>query len=212
MVAVLVAAFFIFRQTELVDRLSLDRLAEIVDTVRGWWWSPLALIAGWALLSPLGSPGTPFLLAGGVVFGPWWGSLYNLIGAVAGATTSFLFARLLGHDFVAHLLGEERMERLERRIAHYGFWPLASLRLIPFPWPVVNFGAALAGVPFWTFVTSSVIGLAPMIFTFTFFYASLGSMTAANGRETALWLIAALALMAAFAALRFVVRRRTPLD
>ena len=69
MLAVLVAAFFLFRETELVDRLSLDRLAVVVDAVREKWWSPLALIGMWTLLSPLGTPATPFLLTGGVVFG-----------------------------------------------------------------------------------------------------------------------------------------------
>jgi len=213
MVAVLLVAFFVFRQTELADRLSLDKLIAIVDTVRGWWWSPLALIGLWTALSPLGAPGTPFLLAGGIVFGPWWGSLYNLIGAVLGAATSFLFARLLGHDLVGHVFGEERLVRLERRIEHYGFWSMASLRLIPIPWPIINFGAALAGLPFWRYVVATTVGLVPQVFVFTFFYASLGSVTTGGpGRQATLWLFVALALLTLLALVRFLIRRQTPMD
>lgn len=211
LVAVLVAAFFLFRESELVERLSLDRLVAIVDAVRAWWWSPLALIGLWMLLSPLGAPGSPFLLAGGVVFGAAWGTLYNMIGAVLGAVSTYLFARVLGHDLVAHFLGEERMVRLERRIEHYGFWSLASLRLIPLPWPVVNFGAAFAGVRPWLFLSSTIVGLLPMIFVFTFFYASLGGMTR-GGQDAAMWLFAGLALMVLLAVVRFLVRRRTPMN
>jgi uncharacterized membrane protein YdjX (TVP38/TMEM64 family) len=209
MVAVLLVAFVIFRETGLADRMSLEALSTAVGTVRGWWWSPLALIGIWTLLSPLGLPGSVPLLAGAVVFGPWWGFLYNQIGATLGAVTSFLFARLLGHDLVAHLLGEERLARMERRMAHYGFWSLLTLRMFPIPFALFNFGAALAGVTLGQFTLSTTLGLAPQLFVWNFFYASLGSATASHDRQTLVWIVVAFALLLGLGLFRLVLLRRS---
>ena len=38
-------------------------------------------------------PGSLLTLTGGALFGPYWGTLYNLTGATIGATLSFLIAR-----------------------------------------------------------------------------------------------------------------------
>ena len=195
MVAILLVAFFVFRET--------------VETIRSWWWSPVALIALWTFLSPLGLPGTPLLLAGAVVFGPWWGFLYNLTGATLGAMASFLFARVLGHDLVAHVLGEARIERIERRMEHYAFWSLLTLRLFPIPWPVFNFGAALAGIRFGQFVLSTAIGMIPQMFVWNFFYASLGSATVRQDRQTLTWIVLAFVLLTALGLLRLILLRRS---
>jgi len=180
----------------------------MVDTVRGWWWSPLALIGLWATLSPLGLPATPMLLAGGVIFGPWLGTLYNTIGATLGGGAAFLFARILGRDLVVHLLNERRLARVERLMDHHGFASLVTIRLLPFPFVMVNFGAALVGVRFTTFFLATAIGMVPMVFVLTFFYASLGSLTTSPDRSALLWLLMALALMSGLAFLRFYLTAR----
>jgi uncharacterized membrane protein YdjX (TVP38/TMEM64 family) len=208
MIAVLVAAWFLYRESGLDQYLGADQINSVVDRVRGWWWTPLALIALWTLLSPLGIPATPMMLAGGVIFGPWLGTLYNLIGASLGSATSFLFAHLLGRDLVAHLSGEKGLARVEILLENHGFSSLLNLRLLPIPFAVVNFGAALAGMRFSTYWAASTLGLTPMIFVLTFFYASLGSLTTSPDRSSLIWLVGALALMAGFSFLRFYLRRR----
>jgi uncharacterized membrane protein YdjX (TVP38/TMEM64 family) len=46
-------------------------------------------------------PGVVFSLAGGALFGPFWGSLWNLAGTTLGATLAFLVARYIGGEWVA---------------------------------------------------------------------------------------------------------------
>ena len=208
MVGILAAAWFIYRESGLDQYLGADQINSLVETVRGWWWAPLALIGLWTVLSPLGIPATPMMLAGGVIFGPWLGTLYNLIGAALGGATSFFFAHVLGRDLIVHLLGEKGLARVERLLDHHGFSSLLNLRLLPIPFAVVNFGAALAGVRFSTYFVASTLGLAPMVFVLTFFYASLGSLTTSPDRSSLIWLVAALALMSGFAFLRFYLRGR----
>lgn len=209
MIVILALAYWLVRYSNALELLDRVAIAERVEELRALWWSPLALVGLWAVLSPLGLPASPLLIAGGVVFGTWWGTLYNSIGALLGATLTFFFARLLGHDFVAHLLGEERLTRVEERIERYGFWALVGIRFVPLPWPVINFGAALGGFRFAPFLLATLIGVVPMIFIFTFFAASLVGLTTEESRAATIRFVAALAVLAALGLARVLVRRRS---
>jgi uncharacterized membrane protein YdjX (TVP38/TMEM64 family) len=209
MVAILVAAFFLFRGSLLAEYLDADRLSRTVDQLRTAWWAPLALIGLWTVMSPLGLPATPLVVAGGVVFGAGLGTLYNCVGACLGAAATYFFARRLGYDLVAHLLGEERFGRVERRLETYGFRALVGIRFLPLPWPLVNFGAALAGFRFAPFMLATAIGVVPVLFIYTFFFSSLADATIEEGRTKLLQLVGALALLVALVAARWLLRRRS---
>ncbi|MDX1644506.1 MAG: VTT domain-containing protein [Thermoanaerobaculia bacterium] len=208
MVAIVAFGYWLFRYSEAGALLTREAVATHVERLRSLWWSPLALIGAWALFSPLGLPASPLLLTGGAIFGTWWGTLYNSLGAIVGASLTFGFARLLGRDFVAHLLGEERFARMEERLHLYGFWALVGIRFVPLPWPVVNFGAALGGYRFGPFIGATVIGVVPMVFVFTFFAASLVGVTTAESKAALVRFAVALAVLAVFGLLRVWVRRR----
>ena len=209
MVAVLVAAFFLFRDSALAELLAPDRLSATVDRVRAVWWSPLAFLGLWLLMSPLGLPASPLVAAGAVIFGIWWGTLYNSVGAVLGAVVSFAFARLLGRDLIVHLLGEERVGRVEHRLDQYGFGTLVGMRFLPLPFPLVNFGAALAGVRFTPFFFATLISTVPIIFIYTLFFASLVGATTEQGRTRFTQMIATIAVLGVLVVVRVVVRRRS---
>jgi uncharacterized membrane protein YdjX (TVP38/TMEM64 family) len=49
-------------------------------------WAPMGYVAVYALATVAFVPGTVFGLAGGALFGPVWGIVYNLVSATVGAT------------------------------------------------------------------------------------------------------------------------------
>jgi len=49
-------------------------------------WAPVAYVMLFALATVAFVPGVIFSLAGGALFGPFWGTLWNLTGATVGAT------------------------------------------------------------------------------------------------------------------------------
>jgi uncharacterized membrane protein YdjX (TVP38/TMEM64 family) len=212
MVAILAAAYLLFRDSSLAGLLEVERLTSMVDRVRDIWWSPLALIGLWVVMSPLGLPASPLVAAGGILFGAAWGTLYNCVGALLGGSATFYFARLLGRDLVVQLLGEARVAGIERRLEDHGFRSLVGIRLLPLPWPLVNFGAALAGFRFAPFLGATALGLAPVVFVYTFFFASPVGATTAQGRARLTQLGVAIAVLALLGALRVLVRRRSPRD
>src|ERR1039457_7184837 len=49
-------------------------------------------------------PNAPLDVAGGLLFGPLWGTVYSLIGSEAGAIVCFLLAHALGRQAITRLL------------------------------------------------------------------------------------------------------------
>jgi uncharacterized membrane protein YdjX (TVP38/TMEM64 family) len=92
-------------------------------------WAPLGFVVLFALGTVLFVPGAIFGLAGGVLFGPVWGSVLNLIGATLGATFAFLAARYLAADWVRRRAGR-RLERLTAGVEAEGWRFVAFVRLV----------------------------------------------------------------------------------
>jgi len=192
--AFLVAAFVIYRFTPLHDVLTREKMIALMAELRSAWWAPVALIGLYAVVSPSGMPVSPLIWAGGIVFGIWWGWLYNFLGALLGASISYLLARALGRDLVVHVASETLLGRAERILERHGFWTLVRVRFLPIPFAVINYGAALAGVRWPVFITATTIGLAPSMVIWTYFGYALFSVTTANRGEVVRNLIVALVL------------------
>lgn len=192
--AILIAAFLIFRYTPLHEFLTRERMIALMEDLRSAWWAPLALIGLYVVLSPTGLPVSPLIWAGGIVFGIWWGWFYNFIGCLLGASASFLLARALGRDLILHFAPDALLIRAEQLLEKHGFWAVVRSRFLPIPFAVINFGAAMAGVKWPTFVTASAIGLFPSLFIWTYFGYAIFSVTTADKGEVVRNLIIALVL------------------
>jgi uncharacterized membrane protein YdjX (TVP38/TMEM64 family) len=56
-------------------------------------WAPVGHVVLFAVGTVLFLPGAVLGLAGGLLFGPLWGTILNLAGATLGATAAFLVGR-----------------------------------------------------------------------------------------------------------------------
>ena len=172
LVVIVVTGFAVLRFTPLHQYLTFEKISALFTELRASWWAPLALIGLYIVLCPLGVPASPMMLAGGMVFGFIPGFLYNLTGTWLGGVFTYLLGRILGRDFVQHLAGN-RLKKVERAVARRGFWSLVTLRLLPIPYPLVNYCAALAGIPPGLFMVTTVLGLIPANLLFAYFASSL---------------------------------------
>ena len=66
-------------------------------------WAPLAHVGLFAPATVFFVPGAIFGLAGVALFGPLWGTVLNLAGAILGTSASFLIARCLAADWNRYL-------------------------------------------------------------------------------------------------------------
>lgn len=151
----------------------------------------IALQMGQILIAPL--PGSFVNLLGGYLFGPWWGTVYGLLGTLGGATVAATLARLYGRPLLERLLSEEQLRRWER-FAHVDSLLLWLVILLPPTGDIPYFVAGLTPLPLPRLLLAALVSRGP-----TIFLASLVGAGAARLPPHASWLIPALVLAAALA-------------
>ena len=98
--AVLVGAAVMLLARDTIDPATLEETLRDVGS-----WAPAAFVGAFALATVVFVPGSLFGLAGGVLFGPAWGTFWNLSGGTLGAALAFLVARYVAGDWTAKLTG-----------------------------------------------------------------------------------------------------------
>lgn len=168
--AFVAAAIVLVRLTPLREWLDPQRIRELLADAGPW--APIAFIAGYAAGVCLLVPGTLLAAIGAALFGPYLGFLYVWLGAVLGAIVAFGIGRYLGRDFAASLIGE-RLKKYDEAIGRNGFATVLYLRLIYFPFSVMNFGMGLTKVRFGDYFFGTALGILVGTFIFTFFFGTL---------------------------------------
>lgn len=118
-------------------------------------------------------PASLMTIAGGLAFGPLFGTLAALGGATIRACGEFGVARLLGRDTVAKLL-KGNVERLDQQIGKNGFQAVLLIRLIPnVPFDMQNYGLGFSRVRFLPYVLATFFGMMPGAFIYVYLGSSL---------------------------------------
>ncbi len=184
----------------IVNRDVLD-----VDALEAWVlgfgiWAPLVFVGLYAAAAPLGAPGSALTLAGGVLFGPVWGSVYSLLGATAGATLAFLIARYVAADWVA-AKAKGILGRVIAGIEAEGWRFVVFVRLVPlFPYNVLNYALGATRIKLSHYVIASFLAMAPGGVAYT--YLGYAGREIAGGSTD--WVNTALIAVAAVAAVTFI--------
>ncbi|HZO23741.1 MAG TPA: VTT domain-containing protein [Steroidobacteraceae bacterium] len=180
------------------DRLDIGAIEQLTRHLGVW--APIGHVVLFAAGTVLFAPGAIFGLAGGVLFGPFVGTLLNLAGATLGATAAFLVARYIAADWVRARTGA-RIERLISGVEAEGWRFVALMRLVPLvPFNLLNYALGLTRISLPQYVLASLIAMAPGTLAYTWLgYAgrqALGGETAAiRYGLLALGLLAAIAFV-----------------
>ncbi len=181
-VAVLIAGAVAFWHFNLDEYVSFETLRE----QRQWLTASVAeygilaalvYLVAYAVAVAFSLPLGLFLsLTGGFLFGEWFGTLYTVIGATAGATVLFIIAKSALGDLLRKKAGPW-LARVEAGFQENAFSYLLVLRLVPlFPFWVVNLVPAFLGVPLRIFVLGTFFGILPGSFVYNLTGAGLGSI------------------------------------
>ncbi len=132
------------------------------------YWAPVIFIAAFAVKSVVPFPSTVLALAGGLVFGPFYGAVYSIIGSTVSGSIAYQVSRRLGRDFVNKVLGS-KARVLDRMTHAHGLAVVLFFRIVPsLPFDVFNLGAGLSDITFRDFVIGTAIGMAPWSFVFSY--------------------------------------------
>ena len=149
----------------------LMAVAKSPQDVRAWVESagaaaPLAFMALQAVQVVIFVvPGEIVQVAGGYAFGLWLGTLWSVLGILAGSLVNFGVGRLLGRPFIETLVGSEKAARIEAATgggkAAAGFLLLFAIPGIPKD--ALTYAAGAGTMGFGTFIAVSSIGRLPGI-------------------------------------------------
>ncbi len=173
----------------------------MVAQIRSWGpWAVLGSIALMVVHSFLPLPAEIITVANGMVFGPFWGTVISWVGAMLGAISTFALVRLLGRSFVYRMLSNSQVHRLSQWSSARGGMTLLIGRLIPLiAFNLLNYGAALTNISWWTFIWATGLGILPLTILLNVFGARVLTMTAWSW----VWL-----LLGALAVLGWLLARR----
>jgi uncharacterized membrane protein YdjX (TVP38/TMEM64 family) len=126
----------------------------------------VVIMAGAVIISPI--PSLPLDIAAGAFFGPVPGTVYSVIGALAGAVVSFSIARIMGRELVERFLGghvnfcESCSDRMLTRIVFLS-------RLLPVvSFDVISYGAGLTKMSLRSFSMSTFLGMIPLTLIYNY--------------------------------------------
>ena len=107
-------------------------------------------------------PATLLTLISGLLFGPWWGILFTMLGENASANVAFMVGRWLGRDWVSH---HERplLQRLDQRLSENAVVSVMIMRLIFLPFDPVSYTCGLSGMRQRDFALGTAIGITPSL-------------------------------------------------
>ena len=169
-------------------------------------WAPLVFMAVYALAAVVFLPGSVFTIAGGALFGPLFGTVYNLTGATVGATLAFLIARYGASDLVARKAGG-RLKKIITGVEQEGWRFVAFTRLVPlFPFNLLNYALGLTRIGTLPYFLATFVCMLPGALAYTWIgYAGREAITGGEGMIQTI--LIALGLFAAVIFLPRLIKR-----
>jgi uncharacterized membrane protein YdjX (TVP38/TMEM64 family) len=141
---------------------------ENFDSLKAWLEGlgavgPIVFILIWIAACVFFLPGLPVTVVGAFVFGPFWGTVYSLIGATLGATAAFLVGRYAARGMVEGLIKKNKaLQKIDAGVERQGWRMLMITRLVPvFPFNAQNYVYGLTKIRLLTYVVLSLIFMAP---------------------------------------------------
>lgn len=149
-----------------VSRFTPESIRNVV--ISFGWWGPAVYVLMYSIRPLLLFPAIILTLAGGLAFGPWWGTFYVVLGGVAGACLCFAIARLLGRKKMQRYLNRfSHLQLFEEKMSANGFRTMLFMRIVPiFPYDPVSYLAGLSKIRFRDYIAATALGMIPGAFAY----------------------------------------------
>jgi len=165
-----IAAFVFFDLGQYITLASLKENKEVLKayTQENYGLTVVLFVAIYAIQTGLSLPGATILtLAGGFLYGTFFGALIVNLGATSGAALAFMVSRYLLRDPIEKKFGK-RLAGIQSGFTNNAFSYLLTLRLIPlFPFFLVNLASGMTRIKLSTYMFATAIGILPGSIVYT---------------------------------------------
>lgn len=148
--------------TPLKTLVDLPRISAWIEPHRHAWYALPMVAAVFVALGLVMFPVLMMILATGVAFGPWLGSLYAAAGCLASASVGFAIGRGAGMQRVERVAGP-KVRKLSRTLARNGTLAVYLMRKVPVPYMLANIVVGASPVRYRDFMLGTALGMGPMI-------------------------------------------------
>ncbi len=154
--AALIVAWQVWSQQQGLTPLAA--VQALVNLMRETAWGPLLYVAVYAVRPLFFFPATLLTVAGGYLFGPYFGLLYTVIAGNVSATVAYLAGRWLGNGLVTDL---GPLAPYADRLRRNSFETILILRLVLAPYDFIGYLAGFLGISFRGFLLGTALGSIP---------------------------------------------------
>ena len=154
----------------------------------------------------LALPGVTFAILAGVIFGPWWGTLFCLIATTLGAIIAFIVGRFFLQDSIKPMVAKNALLKkiLFDEAGRSDIVLLAITRLVPlFPYNIQNFAYGITDISLAHYSLYTFIFMIPGVALYTI---GTAGFTSAENRWLYWGIAAALLVLVMF--LGWYVKKR----
>jgi uncharacterized membrane protein YdjX (TVP38/TMEM64 family) len=104
-------------------------------------------------------PGELTGIIGGMLYGPFWGTVYSTIGLMLGSWAAFMLARFFGEPLLGYVVSQEVFKKFDHFMEHKGLLVSFLLFLIPgFPKDYLCYIMGVSRIPAGMFLAISTAG------------------------------------------------------
>lgn len=185
----------------------IDNLGFLSDMIRknmllsGLIYTGITIVACVALALP----GVTFAILSGVLFGPWWGTLWCLIATTLGAIVAFIVGRFFLQDSIKPKVEKSKLMKklFFDDIGRSDVVLLAITRLVPlFPYNIQNFAYGITDMSLGRYSLFTFIFMIPGVALYT-----IGTAGIVSGGNRALYLGIAAVLLVVVLVLGWYIKR-----
>ena len=168
LILILIGTIILMRATGATRYLEQENFRNLIAGVG--LWAPALYVLTYTIAPSLFLPGLPITIIGGILFGPFWGVIYTIFGATAGACLAFLISRYAARNWIEHKLKSPRWKKLDEGVERQGWKVVALTRLIPlFPFNLLNYAFGLTKIGFIPYTLATFFCMLPACIAFIVF-------------------------------------------
>jgi len=120
----------------------------------------------------------PMVVASGLLFGLWEGSLTVVMGCLGGSSVGFMLTRFCAKDMIESVILKEKpnFRAILEVVNQNAFKTVFLTRLIPVPFGWTNSLFGVSSVPFHKYIVASTLGLIPFQVSFVYIGTTVRSL------------------------------------
>ncbi len=150
-----------FWASQSIPWLSAESIDAFLKESRGTYFALPTVLLAYFVAGLLFFPVTVLSIAVAAVFGPVWGPIYGIMGALLSSATLFGIGKLLGNAGLKKV-GGPKVEAVDQKLKRSGIVGVAAIRMIPIaPFSLVNLVAGISSIGIFQFLMGTFLGMFP---------------------------------------------------